>query len=103
MNKLKCDFHIHSSLSPCASHDMTPGNIVAMAKMKGLDAIAITDHNSCQNIECAIHQSENFDVIVIPGMELETSEQIHFVCLFPDIKKAKIFEEIVRDKLPNIS
>ncbi|MEG2203410.1 MAG: PHP domain-containing protein, partial [Christensenellaceae bacterium] len=40
------DFHIHSALSPCGEDDMTPNNIVNMAKIKGLDAIAVCDHNS---------------------------------------------------------
>ena len=50
MAKLYYDLNIHSSLSPCASDDMTPGNIVAMATVKDLDVIALTDHNSCNNL-----------------------------------------------------
>ena len=38
------DFHIHSALSPCGDEDMTPLNIVGMAKLIGLDVIAVTDH-----------------------------------------------------------
>ena len=41
---LACDLHIHSALSPCADDDMSPANIVAMAALKGLDVIALTDH-----------------------------------------------------------
>ena len=48
------DLHIHSALSPCADDDMTPNNIVNMALLKGLDAIAITDHNSCDNVEAVM-------------------------------------------------
>ena len=40
------DLHIHSCLSPCADDSMTPHNICNMAKIKGLDLIAVTDHNS---------------------------------------------------------
>ncbi|HHY63586.1 MAG TPA: PHP domain-containing protein, partial [Clostridiaceae bacterium] len=43
------DLHIHSCLSPCAENDMTPNNIVNMALIKGLDIIAVTDHNSVGN------------------------------------------------------
>ena len=39
------DFHIHSALSPCGSNDMTPNNIINMAMIKGLDVIAVRDHN----------------------------------------------------------
>ena len=43
--RLHYDFHIHSCLSPCGDSDMTPNNIVNMALLAGLDAIALTDHN----------------------------------------------------------
>ena len=38
--ELSYDLHIHSCLSPCGDDDMTPGNIVGMAAIKGLDVIA---------------------------------------------------------------
>lgn len=102
MKQIRCDFHIHSALSPCADKDMTPGNIVAMAKLKGLDAIAITDHQSCGNVQSAIILAHQFGITVIPGMELETIEEIHSICLFPDTQSATIFEKIVRERLPGI-
>lgn len=46
---LSYDLHIHSCLSPCGEDDMTPGNILGMASLIGLDLIALTDHNSCRN------------------------------------------------------
>ena len=47
------DLHIHSCLSPCGDDDMTPGNICDMARLKGLDIIAVTDHNSARNLPAA--------------------------------------------------
>lgn len=47
--KLYCDLHLHSCLSPCGDDDMTPNNIVNMAKLKGLTCIALTDHNTAMN------------------------------------------------------
>ena len=45
------DFHLHSCLSPCGDEDMTPNNIVGMAKLLGLDVIALTDRDghACGN------------------------------------------------------
>ena len=37
--ELYYDFHLHSCLSPCGDKDMTPYNIVNMAKILGMDAI----------------------------------------------------------------
>ena len=47
--KIAYDLHIHTALSPCGDDDMTPNNIVNMALLKGLDVIAVTDHNTCRN------------------------------------------------------
>lgn len=102
MRQIRCDFHIHSALSPCADQDMTPGNIVSMAKLKGLDVIAVTDHQCCGNVNSAMVLASRFGITVVPGMELETNEEIHSICLFPDLKSAMIFDKIVREHLPGI-
>ena len=49
MINLFYDPHIHSLSVPCGSDDMTPYNIAGMVALKGLDVIAVTDHNSCKN------------------------------------------------------
>lgn len=99
--KLYYDFHIHTSLSPCGDEDMTPNNIINMAKVKGLDAIAITDHNSCENVHACLEVGYKNNIIVIPGIELQTCEDIHVICLFKDEKVANEFQEWVYSKLPN--
>lgn len=100
--KIFVDLHIHTALSPCADNDMTPNNIVNMAKIKGLDAIAITDHNSCENVRACIEVGKAIDVIVIPGMELQTKEEIHLICLFKDLNSAQEFQKYVYKRLPSI-
>lgn len=82
------DLHLHSCLSPCGDMDMTPNNLVNMAKLLGLDVIALTDHNTSLNCDAAIKAGEKIGLLVIPGMELTTSEDIHAVCLFPTLEKA---------------
>ncbi|MCQ2484469.1 MAG: PHP domain-containing protein [Clostridia bacterium] len=96
------DFHIHSCLSPCGDNDMTPYNLVNMAKILGLDIIALTDHNTCQNCKSAIEVGKNIGLTVIPGMELCTSEEAHVVCLFPDADSAMDFSDFVVDGMPAI-
>lgn len=96
------DLHIHSSLSPCADNDMTPNNIVNMSILKGLDVIAITDHNSCANVQAVLNCAINTALLVIPGMEIETAEEIHVVCLFPDTQRAAEMQTLVYSRLPNI-
>ncbi len=100
--KLKYDFHLHSCLSPCGDNDMTPYNLVNMAKLMGYDIIALTDHNSCLNCPAAIKVGEEIGLIVVPGMELCTSEEIHTVCLFGSLEKALEFSEYVKTTMPPV-
>lgn len=100
--KFYYDFHLHSCLSPCGDNDMTPYNLVNMAKLLGYDIIALTDHNSCLNCPAAIEAGKKAGVTVIAGMELCTAEEIHTVCLFPDSESALRFSEYVRGTMPPI-
>ncbi len=95
MIRLAYDFHIHSGLSPCADEDMTPANIVGMATIKGLDVIALTDHNSCKNCQAIMHWAKQYGVMVLPGMELTTLEEVHVLCLFSELEKAMAFDQYV--------
>lgn len=102
--KLFYDFHIHSCLSPCASPDMTPGNIVGMAQVMGLDMVAVTDHNSCKNVPAVLRCAEGTSLLVVPGMEVETKEEVHILCLFETMESLAAFGGIVEDnllKIPN--
>ncbi len=94
--KLYYDLHIHSALSPCGDNDMTPNNIVNMSLLKGLDVIAVTDHNSCGNVR-AVQKAAEGRLLVIPGMEIETSEEVHILGLFPCIESAEEMEGIIKD------
>lgn len=96
------DLHLHSCLSPCGDDDMTPWNLVNMAKILGLDLIALTDHNSCGNCRSAMKIGEIAGITVVPGMEICTSEEIHCVCLFDSIEKAEAFSDYVRATLPPV-
>lgn len=99
MIRLSYDLHIHSCLSPCGDDDMTPGNLAGMAAVKGLDVIALTDHNTCLNCPAAVYHGKNYGITVIPGMELTTQEEIHVICLFPDLDQAMSFSDTVYKKL----
>lgn len=95
------DFHIHSALSPCADEDMTPNNIVNMARLKGLSMIAVTDHNSCGNLRAVMQVAAN-DPLVLPGIEIETAEEVHILGYFPSLGQAEAMEKVVKEHLPFI-
>ncbi|MBQ3042108.1 MAG: PHP domain-containing protein [Clostridia bacterium] len=89
--RIKYDLHIHSALSPCADDNMTPSNIVGFAKLQGLDAVAIADHNAIANVKVAMDVGNAFDVVVVPAMELQTAEDIHILCLFEKFEDLQSF------------
>ncbi len=96
------DLHIHSCLSPCADNDMTPNNIAGMAALKGLNIVALTDHNSAKNCPAFFEACRRQGIIPIAGMELSTAEDIHIVCLFPTLDAAMAFDKEIEGHLMNI-
>jgi len=103
MIKAYYDFHIHSCLSPCGDDQMTPNNIVMMSKeVLSLDIIALTDHNSVGNCKAVMELAKKCGLLVIPGMEVCTSEEIHAVCLFEAIEEAEAFGKIIYKNIPAV-
>ena len=99
MTRYYYDLHIHSCLSPCGDDDMTPNNIAGMAALKGLNMVALTDHNSTKNCPAFFEACKKQGIIPIAGMELSTAEDIHLVCLFPELDDAMRFGEEIRKHL----
>lgn len=96
------DFHIHTALSPCGEEDMTPHNIVGMAQIMELDMIAVTDHNTIGNAAAVAEAAKHTGITVICGMELETAEEAHFICLFPNLESACAFDRVLAPFRPHI-
>lgn len=97
MRKYYYDFHIHSCLSPCGDGDNTPNNLAGMAKLSGLDIVALTDHNTARNCPAFLKACEQYGILALAGMELTTSEDIHVVCLFERLDCALDFDRYVNE------
>lgn len=97
------DLHIHSCLSPCASDEMTPWNLVGMASVKGLQMIAVTDHNATRNLADAMLAGRTFGVCVVPGIEVTAREDVHILGYFPALEPARAFGELVYQRLPDVA
>ncbi|MEN6470553.1 MAG: hypothetical protein ABFC62_03700 [Clostridiaceae bacterium] len=102
MEKLACDLHIHSCLSPCAQMDMTPNNIVRMAMLKGLDAIAVCDHNCAWNLSAIKAVADACGLLLLPGVEAQSSEEVHLLCYFPTVCAAEDFSRALYETLPDM-
>lgn len=94
------DLHMHSCLSPCGADDMTPWNLVNMAALAGLQVIALSDHNTTRNCPAAVEVGRAAGVLVVPAMELTCREDVHVLCLFPDLDAAEACREAVYARLP---
>lgn len=96
------DLHIHSCLSPCGDPEMTPSAAAGMAMLAGLQVVALSDHNSTGNSRAFTKACEDLGLLSVPAMELSTSEEIHVLCLFPDLDAAERFGAYVHDRLPPV-
>jgi len=100
VNVLSADLHIHSCLSPCADRAMVPSAVIAVAAERGLDMIAICDHNSAENAAPFRRVGEAAGIVVIDGMEIMSREEVHLLALFPDDASAAAMQDEVHAHLP---
>lgn len=102
MKTYQAELHIHTVLSPCAGVEMIPPLIVQTALNHGLNLIAVTDHNASENAAAVIKAAEGQDITVLPGMELQTEEEVHILCLFDTLEQLAGLQEIVDRTLPDV-
>lgn len=81
---------------------MIPPLIVETAISKGINLIAITDHNASDNVSAVIEAAEGKDLFVLPGMELQTKEEVHSICLFDTMEQLQRLQDLVNQSLPDI-
>lgn len=90
--RYKADLHIHTVLSPCGDLNMSPVKIIEAAKLKGLDIIGITDHNSTLNSLTTARLGQDSGVLVLCGAEITTREEVHCLCFMPDSESLYKFQ-----------
>lgn len=96
------DLHIHTVLSPCGDWSMSPKKIVERAKMLNIDIIAITDHHIVENYPVVKYWGDRMGIVVLPGMEIQTKEEVHIVGIFKDYLSALKFQNEIWSFLPNL-
>ncbi|MDR2900791.1 MAG: PHP domain-containing protein, partial [Treponema sp.] len=97
---LLADLHNHSCLSPCGSLDLSPRALVELAAGKGVEVLALTDHNSSLNCPAFAKVCAEYNVVPIFGMEATTAEEIHVLCLFGNLDAALAWSDYVYEHLP---
>jgi len=102
MKEFLADLHIHTVLSPCGDFEMTPRNIVDAAIGKGLNMIAVTDHNSTRMCRIISEYAAKKGLTVIAGAEVNTSEEVHCLALFGTWEQVEIFQLFLDEHLLDI-
>ncbi len=98
------DLHIHSVLSPCADRAMIPQNIFPQVDKVGINIFAICDHNSGWNVRAFSDFGKEFypEIVVVPGIEITTKEEVHVVGLFPSVERVEAISIILESLLPDV-
>lgn len=99
MQSYRADLHIHTCLSPCGEPEMTPPAIAETAAERGLDIIGICDHNAAANVPAVMQAAATRSVVVIPGLEITTREEVHVLGLFGSAEVALDMERYVQTHL----
>lgn len=76
------DLHVHSNAS---DGTFSPSQVVELAKNSGLDAFALTDHDTTAGVPEALEKGRDLNIEVIPGIEVSSSfdgTEIHILGLF---------------------
>jgi len=81
---------------------MIPPLIVERAIENNIDLIAVTDHNSSLNYISVKNAAKNTSLVVLPGVELQTREEVHILCLFDTIDQITKFQRIIDNHLPDL-
>lgn len=96
----KGDFHMHTIAS---DGDLTSTEVVRLAKERGVDILAITDHNTVDAIEEAKIAGDKYGVRIVVGVELSTryyGKKVHLLGYFKDEayndKELKLMLNLVR-------
>ncbi len=100
MNRFRADLHVHTVLSPCAEVEMIPPLIVQAVLEKQIDLIAITDHNASANVEAVQKAAKGTGLTVLPGMEVQSREDVHLLTLFDQLDGLSAWQKEVDQALP---
>jgi len=102
LNSYLAELHVHTVLSPCAGVEMIPPLIVQTAIAQKINLIAITDHNASSNVASVMKAAQGETLTVLPGMELQTKEEVHVLCIFDTLEQLAGLQNLVNQTLPDV-
>lgn len=96
---MRIDLHAHSNVSDGTE---TPAGVIISAVSAGLDAVALTDHDSTDGWESAAAAAREHGIAFVPGIEIscrtEQGISVHLLSYLHDPTHAGLLEEITKSK-----
>ncbi len=102
LRRFRADLHVHSCLSPCGELESYPRRIVERALEAGLDIVAVTDHNTAENVAATVRAAKGTRLTVLPGMEIASAEEVHVLGLFETVDDILPVQDEVFRGLPDV-
>lgn len=93
---LAVDLHAHTNRS---DGTFTPAELVRTAAERGLDVVAVTDHDTTAGLEEAIAAGDELGVEVVPGVEFSAELEgtsVHVLCYWMDVEDPALQDELTR-------
>lgn len=90
------DLHTHTTFS---DGTFTPEELVALARERGLTAVAVTDHDSTEGIGRALDAAKDGGPEIVPGVEFSTvrdGQGIHVLAYWVDLHHDRFQAELRR-------
>jgi predicted metal-dependent phosphoesterase TrpH len=91
---MRADLHVHSTAS---DGSLTPAELVRLALARGLDVLAISDHDSVEGIASALEAAAGTGLVLIPAVELSAvhgGRDIHLLAYFVDHTSEKLLAHL---------
>ncbi|MBN1635688.1 MAG: PHP domain-containing protein, partial [Deltaproteobacteria bacterium] len=83
--QIKADLHVHTNAS---DGDLSPYEVVMLAKTQGLSAVAVTDHDTTSGLSEAMDGASELGMTLIPGVEISAAYDpgtLHVLGYFSEI------------------
>lgn len=100
--QLKVDLHVHTDASSDGLSSLQ--DMIRAAKRRGLDGIAVTDHNNILDAGVADQAFRDTGLLLIPGVEVSTASG-HLLVLHPhrSFEKGSAFMDVVKNGMADNS
>ena len=82
---------------------MSPRMVVQKSIETQLDVIAVCDHNASENVPYVLRAALGKDLIVLPGIEVASREEVHTLALFDNLEALQIMQDIVYTALKGLN